>query len=294
MAVTKCKFIHDGRSGDSKGVDDTRDTLRWRIVTDNKYDTAQTIYPPLAASGLLPKQFEPHPANIFLTCRSVRIDNQADSPYHWTATAEYSSAPIKESDKEKQEKPNPVDRRAKIRWSTTNYQHVFVEDINGKAVVNSAGDYFAEQPEVERSYWRASITKNLTAIPTWVLDLDNPVNESQFSIQGLQVPPETGRLCNLAVGDREIENGFEYYPLSFDIEFRKNGWKIKPLDQGFRFINLDTGELENITDANGDPITSPHLLDGLGQKLANPSPDTAVFLEFDGYELFDFNNLPLA
>ena len=61
--------------------------------------------------------------------------------------------------------------------------------------------------------------------------------------------------------------------------------------QGFREIGYG-GLVQIINDGDGEEVTTPVLLDGNGAVLANPSPATAVFANYQVYEEKDFTVLP--
>lgn len=303
MSVTKIEEMWPGRGGKFGGVEDSSRTRKWRVRTDNKFDGEDSIISYGISTGKFPERFTAHPNNPKLTARSLNADNQEDSPYHWIVTCEYTSAPISKEQKDKEDNPNPNDRPAKIKWVTSLYREAIVKDQAGKAILNSAGDYPDPPVERDRSNWTISISKNIPAIPTWLLDYNNcPINDSSFTVQGLPIDPEKARLTTVEIGEENEENGFKYYPIRLELELKKEGWKTSILDQGFRELKVLTeGEDPEqvhiqVADENGvlSNITSPALLDGEGLKIPNPTPDDAKYLDYDTNEKKDFSVLPLA
>lgn len=296
MSVTKIEPMWQQRGSELGGIDATTARRQWRIRTDDKNDSWQMIAAWGIAAGHFPNQYDGHPENIYLTARRLRVENQPDSAFHWIATADYSSAPLRDRDIDRQLHPDPCDRKAKRIWNTTIYQKAVDRDRFGNAILNSAGDRPDKPPEKDASHWICRVTKNLRTLPTWILDYnDCPINDDDFEIGGIEVSEGCARLYELNIGEEQIENGFSYHVLSYTLEFRKEGWIEPLLDQGLRILN-DDGELEHITiaDAHGETskVSSPCLLDGEGGLLEDPTPDNAVFIDYELYEPKDFEVLP--
>lgn len=297
MSVEWIREIWDGREGTFDEDDGAR--RQWRAMTNNKYDDAFTIEAYGRANNLLPIRFEPHPSRPGLTRRRMTVTNESDNPFVWTIEAEYSDEPFDQEEAEQAQafEVSPLDRRARIRWSTNQYKKAIYKDKDGNAIVNSAGDYYDPPVEVDASYWVASIVKNLPVIPSWILTVDHPINTAPFSIQGIPVEAGKARLSNIEISELQREGDYEFYAFAFSIEFKKEGWQVEILDQGLRMKDPnDSTKRIKIQDDDDPPqdVTSPWPLDGSGGKLADPKPDNIVFNTHDHYDVLDFNNLPLA
>lgn len=290
-------------------------TRTFRVRVDSRSDQSWSIY--LATPGQIPRYLEAHPENIFARLKGLKFTPTTDHWQWWTVTASYDSEPITTDQREK-EKPNPMDRRAKIEWNRNRYTEPFLLDKRTFAVQNTAGDYFDPPPERLTGYWVASVTKNVPDLPEWVLDWDNVVNESEFQIQGRTVLPRCGLLVPNHMSDKLEENGYEYHQIKFDIEFRRppsipSGNVLHPKDRtpadvigGHDIIVLDQGLRERggsapdysdrvkVQDDDGSDVNQPVPLDGDGFKLGDPKPDTVFYLAFHGYATADFTQLPLT
>lgn len=320
MSIDTCQEQFDQRGGDATGIE-IGDDRYFLIKSNDKYDTSISIRDDGCARGLLPNYLSPHPDNVFATCRRLRITQKVGSIW-WTAQAEYSTKPLTEDEKEREE-PNPLDRRAKISWSTRSYTEPIDKDIDGNPVMNSAGDSFDPPVEREASYWVATVEKNMLAVPTWIIEYENAINESSYNIDGLDVDPECSRLTGLSISERLEENNVTYRRVGFQIEFRAppngenyqdggetndpitpKGWTKCVLDEGLRHVpyrdeNGDTIPIDqlkkvNITDEQGELITSPALLDGLGMAIPQPTAADAKYLCWTVYHKRDFSVLPLT
>lgn len=279
----------------------------WRVVTDNVFTRAQEIVTYGLGTGDFPQRFTPHPDDPTLTVRTLTATNQSDSPKHWIVEANYSSAPLSEKEKEKELQPNPLLRPVRISWKSQKYReasatcrHVRFVDADGTelfdsssgAIVNAAGDFIDPPVEIDRSYWQITLTKNVASVDDWVLDVDNPVNDGSVSIGGKTFPSGTIRIESIGISEQQNEGEYQYYVLTFELEYRKNGHKVLAQNQGFRQIK--DGSLIEILDAKKQRISAPWPLDINGLAIENPSPEDAVFIECEVCEEMDFSVLPLT
>lgn len=286
MSVISAKEIIN-RSGDYTGVHE-KITRAWDIVVDSPIDSSRTIGNELFGS-VLPLLFDPHPENAFATARSVSIKQQRG--LLWRAIATYSTEPLAQSERERSDEPNPINRNVKISWNTVTYDKAIVSDINNKGVVNSAGDYYDPPPSVPWERVAFHFRKNYSSPQTWVLSYCNSVNNSDISILGIKILASNARFSQPNGSEEQEENGVIYYETSWDIEADVETWQLEILDEGLRKLDA-SGDQVAITDANGNDITSPVLLDGTGGQLANPSLDNAVFNVHKVYYEKDYLLLP--
>jgi len=291
VTVTLFDEIHSGRQGSSEGLAKTTSSRSWRVVTNNRYDDDVFVIRYGLSSNLLPQLYSPHPSWQALTARKVTASNQADSPHHYIVTVEYSSAPLDKEDKDKEDNPDPTTRPAVIKWNTVLYREAVEKDVDGDAILNSAGDYFDPPIERDRSNWTCVVRKNLANPPTWLLDYNNcPINSSSFTVDGVSVQARKARLSMIDIGEKQIENDVNFRTVTITLEFKKEGWQASILDQGLK--EVDGGVLKPIT-VDGKSITSPQLLSG-GVHIDAPTPANAVFLDYDIYDEKDFSVLPLT
>lgn len=297
MAVIKMGRVAGAELDYSRPYDSTS-RLQWLAVTNSNADSEATVYQYGLDNGILPLPYvSPHPTLNGHYCRSVKVRQASGAPRHWTIDAEYSSAPTRDGDNEE----NPLLRPAKITWRTNQYRQAIDKDITGKAILNSAGDYFDPPIEVDRSRWTASVSKNVATVPSYLLDYADAINNNSFSISGLSVEQYTAKVQDISISELKIEGDVLYYEFSYSLEFRREKWQpFEVLDQGMRHKVLLTeggqtvSHLEHILDAGKPrrPVSSPVLLDGQGQKLNNPNPNNAFFQKFSVYYARSFSVLP--
>lgn len=257
-------------------------TRVFKLETSEK---TEGVYAVGSAAGL-PLIGSPHPEDPFAYC--VSLTPECNNPWKgWIATAEYSSA-IELSE-------NPHLDPVQITWSTEQYQEVAYKDRNGKAILNSAGDYFTDPPPMrDRSRPIVTVEKNMTTVPSWILSVADKVNTASFGLDGVTIGAGLAKVQRVTVGPKETRNGAPFRRVSLEIHLNADGWALEPLDAGYRHRN-DDGELVKIVNKGdqADP-SAPVLLDGTGKVLEDPTTETAVYRTFNVYSTFNFALLPLT
>lgn len=237
------------------------------------------------ASGI-PREGQQHPTLLTAYCVSVELGQQ-DNGVEWFVTCQYSS--------EKEMAEDPTFDPVEIEWDGEIYTEAIYQDRDGNAIVNSAGDYFVDPtPTKEKSHLIASITANVDSVPTWVVDYRNVVNDAAIVIDGLTIAAGLAYIQRPKISKKQYRNDQEYRTISYDVHIHPDGWSLKPMDVGFRKKNAtDSTKRDQITnDGDEEEPTTPVPLDGSGGVLANPTPSTVVFLEFDVDAEMDFSALP--
>jgi hypothetical protein len=280
MAVVSTQEIWDGRGGS----DDVK-TRTWervyRVITDDPADDAPTA---MAAVPVSPGDAHPEDSLAFANSAQAR---QGATRLVWLVTISYTS--------EREYHPNPVNDPAVITWDGEPFQRPLIRDKNGKAVLNSAGDPF--DPPIMRDDNRpvVNVSKNVASVPGYVLNYRDVTNSDTFTVDGIPVTPGKGKIKWIPVSEWKQRNGFYYRTLNIQIHLNPDGWTFRPLDQGYREKDPnDATKRRHIRDDEKKPVSQPVLLDGQGKKLANPSVQNAVFLNFDGFGAAPFSILPLA
>lgn len=327
MAVIEVKEMID-RAGDATG-EEVNDTRTFRVRVDSPTDTITTI----STSGGLPAYLAPHPANAYMTARSLAITPMTSHWQWWKAVVKYSTAPLTQREKEKQE-PNPLNRPAKIRWDSQDEQQALFCDEDGNAMVNSAGDYYDPSPIRVVGNWTVTIEKNVPYVPEWLQSYRSAVNEDEFSLSRgvilgtgtsptLDIPPGYARLARISISESMEENGFNYVVLTMTLELKEphpvpdgqvldpitktpvtpDPWDEAILDQGLRQRVSTTGtgtgtaaagRVKQIKDSEGNMINSPVPLDGDGYRLTDPTPSSVFYFRHRIYKRKPFSALPLA
>jgi len=252
---------------------------RWKVstslITENEYHVG-------SATGL-PKIGDTHPSDSLAWC--VGLDVQCPNPWKgWTVTAEYSS--------EFQLSITPTSDPAIITWGTEQFQKPAEYDKDFNAITNSAGDSFDPPYMMDDSRRVATIQKNVSGSPIWLLDYQDAVNSDAFNIGDVAILAGQAKMQSVSIGPPERRNNTLFYPLSFTISIQRDKWKLEPLDMGFRY--KDGIDRKVIVNDDGTVPTAPVLLNGAGGVLINPSSASAVFLSYDIYKTRAFATLPLT
>lgn len=251
----------------------------WLVKTDNKLDREDTVS---GATGL-PVYAEAHPANANAYANEISYAQKDNTDTIWLVTATYTT--------ERDLNSNPANDEVLVSWDSEIYQEALFQDVDNDGITNSAGDYFTDPvPTRDAAYLIAKIRANVTSVPTWVITLQNAVNSTAITVGGLAIGAGLAKLQRLTIGEREKRDSTTFYPLSFELHIKKEGWRLKPLDAGFRSIS--GSDRNNIQDGNDSEVNQPVLLDGSGGELSNPGPTTAVFLDFEIYEEQDLTVMP--
>jgi hypothetical protein len=197
-------------------------------------------------------------------------------------------------------------------------------------VVNSAGDQPDPIPEKTEYHWVANVTKNVSVVPAWVgQGYAGAVNSAAYVIDGVAVAAECSRLTDLRVSKKMKENDVRYRQISFSLEFRTAreqrtdvfglplviAWRrggtglLLPVedvppppfnlelpDMGLHKLDPLTGLRTRIMtdDAPPRPVSQPVMLNGSGDKLANPTPYNMILGNWRILKSKPFNVLPLT
>jgi len=165
-------------------------------------------------------------------------------------------------------------------------------DLAGQEVVNSAGDPFLPVKERDSSIGVITVTCYKTS---WTVAhsaaLANRVNSSAW-VTPLGTFDELTCKCLHPRAIQVYENNVGYWQLTFTVHVLYDDiWSpITVLDEGYRYRDATTGVLLNATDAGGNPVSQPVLLDGDGNLASLPyrPPGTRNFYV---YYSANFNGL---
>jgi len=272
MSITEFNEVWRGETGGDTDEGNRSYTRKFEIFTNNVNESWSVIF------AALPTGAHPDDASAFVKSRSASRSDE--SRYKWEATVTYQYDPKESGD-------DPTARPPKIRWTSSQVTKSIVRDLNGNACVNSAGDYFDPPLEAEITRWTATIQFNAASIPVGILLYAGAVNNNTITIDGVAVAAERARVVALDIGEEDEENGYAFRSVTLSVECRYSddeGFDLEPLDQGLRATGY-SGQLEDIMvddqDGGRARASSPVLLDGNGQQLLTPAPNTAVFMYYE-------------
>ena len=290
MAVTFVGELAEGRRAtNSKGVRTYTRVFRLTTSsqTDNAFTVGSNVNVPIIGN-VFPSDNTAYCTDIDIQCvRGWRI---------WDATVSYSTE-RKLSDQQSSDPQNPTPptgEPAYITWDTEQFQKPATQDKDGKGIVNSAGDPFIPAEQMDDSRRIVTVQKNLTAVPSWILDYQDSVNNASFDVDGVTVATGKAKVQRVSVGPPEIRNGTTFRQVTFVIALRRDGWAYKILDQGYNEKDPTAPTGRKLIYLKGQIPSGPVLLDGTGKAQTDPKTANAVFLTFNVYKTADFSQLPLT
>lgn len=252
---------------------------RFVVSFDNSEDASSRAIIAITASvgGVsIPEYWETHPYNpdFFVVRKSVAPEN---GPLNWVVTVEYEYV------------EGPFVQPYSIQYAPQSSQEAIDKAVEGtgasqtmtKNLCNSADEPF--DPPIQEEFFDFSliIKRNESSFNMFTSQQYlNTVNSDYFNIVNkdntvLIFEPGTVR-CKSIQADEQRHGDTWYYAVTYEFVIRKDGWKRRILDQGFR--EKSGLDYVAIKDAEGNPITMPAKLNGSGAKLS--SSGTPVFLEF--------------
>jgi hypothetical protein len=261
----------------------------WRVQTTSPLVSAQAVRN--ACPVQLGKRYEQTDAlgnvvdfdkTAFCQSLDVQIDPSCDDDCTWIIIADYG--PYDPT----QFPENPLNHPIKITFGANRFEKPAEEDVDGNAVLNSAGDYFDPAATMDDSRSTLRVVRNEQyydeRYATVWRDKVNESNWNGYAPGTVKILPITSEMEYSGVC------GF-YYVVQYEFEINSDGWKKRILDQGLRVLDSGTGNQKLAHDENGQPATSPVLLDGNGGQLE--VGDSPVYLEYQVYQEIDFGPLNL-
>ena len=174
------------------------------------------------------------------------------------------------------------------------------------------GDPFVPPPQDTDAYWVCTATANIDGVDlasiTGLLDFRNTINDTAFTIDGIDVLELCGWLRGITIGHVQYRNEIAYRPVRYEIackggstivaeaarEWNGGGydtvdilddWKQYKLDMGTRTTVSDPsspsyGQPIPLVNADGTATRTPAPLNGAGQPLTNPDPSNIIYIAF--------------
>lgn len=181
---------------------------------------------------------------------------------------------------------DPTLAAPKKTWRGNRTEEIVDIDVEGRPIVNSAGDPFDPPITRPRSKGSLVVVRNERTYDDLLASaFRDRVNEFEFF--GLE--PGTVLCVDISAESAFAQSIGEYYVVTYEFEHEPKGWNPQVLDRGLRKLNATTGDREQIQ-IQGSLATSPVLLDGLGAPLAEErvADGEAIYLDFSTYESADF------
>ena len=147
--------------------------------------------------------------------------------------------------------------------------------------------------DMDDSRLSVTMTRNVSVVPTWFLNIQDALNSTAVTIDGLPVPAKRAKIQKVTAGKQLFRNKTGFRTITATIHIQKKTWQLQNQDVGLMEIDPDDAtERIAITDNNKQEVSSPVPLDGSGKKLVNPTLSNVTIRTNDIYETFDFSELP--
>jgi|GEM_PF-3598808 len=171
----------------------------------------------------------------------------------------------------------PLDRPSILSGSWEEIEESYFIDVDGKKVVNSAGDRFDPLPKRKNGNLILQITKNFEAFDAPGYDLLKwTTNAVALTIKGTVYPIDCLLFCPPTVQETyEVMAGttYHYFAVTFRLALDSNGHLDTFEDRGLYEFGYEPGVGDvgrvPILDEAQMPVTVPRAIDGLGHAAAD-------------------------
>ena len=241
----------------------------------------------------LPSVGSIHAEDGLAYCESLSV-RQVKGKYAWEATANYTTANSVEGETGLNE--DPEQDRHVITWNGSTQNVSIYKDRDGKGILNSAGDPLLDV--MDTNLLGVTVASNVTAVPSFILSYRDSINSAAINVGGLAIAAGVARLVFPGgyISAAKTRGDHTYYTFSYELIFdEQESHEGQLLDQGYRQKYSESGVTDghrNILNDDLTVITEPAMLDGLGEKLDDPSPESAAYITVNKYHLKDFSVLP--
>lgn len=194
----------------------------------------------------------------------------------WKATLDYG--PV--NPQEVSEDGDPTNQPIQVFYEGQTFQDPADEDKDGNPVVNSAYDYF--DPPIMRDKTRVivrAIRNELSFSGSLAASLADCVNSDQILDAGGGVVFDVRTLkTSFPRGVPKWSQflGANYYEVEYIFTVNHDTWDFRTLNQGYRELDPSASTKRRQILVEGQPATSPVLLDSSGHALLPPVDHTNV------------------
>ena len=249
------------RKGSLFEVPNRRFSMRYLVETSDALDGPNII----RSSPLVPQLGDSYSAgndvDIYATCVDVQI-RATGSPFAWEVTAVYDTERYVGTLLN-----NPLNMPAEISWDFAKYERPMLRDLTNTPILNSSKLPF--DPPVMQEDVRPLLTivrNEATYDPSLSVAYQEACNSDVFAGE----PAYTAKLVTYSA-QKQIDIGFQYWRVTYQIEFRRETFALFLLDQGFR--DKDGKIFRDPIDWT--PLGSPTLLNGRGESLVKGTTTVA-------------------
>lgn len=215
--------------------------------------------------------------------KEVDAQQDEDNPRKWIVTANYG-APSGDQD---QQNENPLLRPAVLTWGFVQAQKAMYKDLDNRPIANSAHEYFDPPPEVDDSRPVLTVSRNEPSFnPAIAIQYQDAINSDGF----LGFQPGQAKVAGISATS-QTENNFFFWHVTYEFHFRRDGWKLALADLGRN--ELVNGKRVAIPrrDEQGNKVPDTQVIDpvplnGQGQELENPTPQSVAGVNFPPFNVY--------
>ena len=254
-------------------------------VTHTAYD--------VGSNASLPYIGQAHPQDPLAYCNGLS-PQQTNGFKGWEVTATWTTE--NSIDGEQGQDADPEADRPKITWNGSTQNVSIYKDRDGKGIQNSAGDPMLAL--MDKNFYGVTVSTNVTSVPSWILTYKDSINNAAITVGGLAIAAGVARLVFPGgfISPAQQRGDFVYYTFSYELIFDAIELHAgQLLDQGYneRFTDDNTSNgLRAMTNDDLTAITEPAQLNGLGERLIDPTPATSAYITVNRYFQKDFSVLP--
>jgi hypothetical protein len=275
MPVTRVALLPQAREGEfeaqRKGLlfelINRKYQLKYQVITNNILDGPEVVQaqgpafglPAMGSSYLIGND-----SDIIATCTDLKI-KETEYPLLWEAVATFDTDRLVNA-----AITNPLNLPPEVSWDYAAYEKPMYRDLLGVACVNSAKDAFDPPLTYDDTRPVLTVTRN-ESVFNYLLayQYKSATNSDIFG----PAQPYYARVQSIK-GNKQVDIGFSYYKVTYEIEFRSEGFFAFVLDRGFKdythklFTDLLTGV----------PLAEATLMNGRGQAWYNSTSGLAADL----------------
>jgi hypothetical protein len=295
MATVSVKEI-TGAKGSGEFETGKREYTRlYKVITDSNLDSALQV----GTSTGIPRLGDIYQANgsFDATALARKVDAQQDNenPKLWIVTVDYGPFTAQPF----QQDQNPLLRPSVVTFGFNKTQRIVRRYADFRPIVNSAGDEYDPPLTVDASNPVLTVTRNEPSFnPAIAVAYQDAVNSDPF----FGASPGQAKVAGISAVS-QTENNYFFFQVTYEIEFRWDGWQPILLDYGRNALFQDQNGVVYKSpifqrDRNGKempniPISEPAPLDGFGNQLINPTPGTIKTFQVTCYRSLPFSQLAL-
>jgi len=237
----------------------------------------------------IPNVWERHPLKNWLFVRNKTPRKLG--PLLFEVTVNYTTHSFLGKDQSFEPTADPLSQPWDIEWGFAMSNEPIDRDIYEKPITNSAGEPF--DPPITRDFADLilRIHRNQAAFNTAAAFIyKDAINSDWF----WGFAPKMVRCIDFSGRSARAADLF-YWQVNYEFQIRRDGWKLKVFDAGYRQWNEAGTDYVNIQDEEGNPVAQPWPLNANGRKLTAQQiyAGYAYFRQFDIYSELPFSFLEL-